>query len=94
LADDSKIDKLKIYRSYVRDLVTDIDDMAIVGAIIQLGKNLQMRVIAEGVETNQQLEFLSSHACDEAQGFSFSRPLQPTDIEVWMASRSQPITSP
>jgi diguanylate cyclase (GGDEF)-like protein len=84
-----KVDKLKIDQSFVRDLVTDIDDMAIVSAIIQLGKNLQLRVIAEGVETAEQLSFLSSHECDEAQGYFFSRPLAPADLEVWLAARNQ-----
>lgn len=84
-----KVDKLKIDQSFVRDLVTDIDDMAIVTAIIQLGKNLQMRVIAEGVETAEQLDYLTAHGCDEVQGYLFSRPLASADIDVWRAARNK-----
>lgn len=87
-----KVDKLKIDKSFVHDLVTDLDDMAIVTAIIQLGKNLQMRVIAEGVETAEQLHFLRSHECDEVQGYYFSKPLAAPRFTDWLYSRNQPNT--
>jgi diguanylate cyclase (GGDEF)-like protein len=67
--------KLKIDRSFVRDLAVDPDDAAITGTIISMAKNLGMKVIAEGVEQQQQLAFLRSHDCDEAQGFFFSKPV-------------------
>jgi diguanylate cyclase (GGDEF)-like protein len=69
------IDTLKIDQSFVRDIVTDADDATIVAAVIGMGKNLKQRVIAEGVETHEQLAFLQARHCDEGQGFHFSRPV-------------------
>ncbi|MEH2558377.1 diguanylate cyclase (GGDEF)-like protein [Bradyrhizobium algeriense] len=69
------IDTIKIDRSFVRDLPVDSEDQAIAQAIISMGKALGMTVIAEGVETLEQETFLRSHACDEMQGFLFSKPL-------------------
>lgn len=69
------IDTLKIDQSFVRDIVSDADDATIVTAIIGMGKNLKQRVIAEGVETHEQLAFLKARHCDEGQGFHFSHPV-------------------
>lgn len=69
------VDKLKIDQSFVRDMLNDTDGASIVKAIIQLGHTLQLIVIAEGVETAAQLAFLAESACDEAQGYLFSRPV-------------------
>jgi diguanylate cyclase (GGDEF)-like protein/PAS domain S-box-containing protein len=69
------IDALKIDQSFVRQLTTVPDETAIVTAIISMGRSLKLRVIAEGVETHEQLEFLRAHLCDEAQGYYFSRPV-------------------
>jgi diguanylate cyclase (GGDEF)-like protein/PAS domain S-box-containing protein len=69
------IDVLKIDQSFVHDLTTDPDDAAIVRSIISLAHSLHMRVIAEGVETEPQLSYLRRHACDQIQGFYFSKPL-------------------
>jgi diguanylate cyclase (GGDEF)-like protein len=69
------IDTIKIDRSFVRDLPIDTEDQAIAQAIISMGKALGMTVIAEGVETVEQETFLRNHACDEMQGFLFSKPL-------------------
>jgi diguanylate cyclase (GGDEF)-like protein len=74
------IDTLKIDHSFVRDLATDTDDAGIVSAVVDMGKNLNMRVVAEGVETLEQYAFLKRHRCPEAQGFYFSKPMSATAI--------------
>jgi diguanylate cyclase (GGDEF)-like protein/PAS domain S-box-containing protein len=69
------IDTLKIDQSFVRDLTTDADDASIVTAVISMGKSLHMGVVAEGVETREQLAFLREQSCPEGQGYYFSRPV-------------------
>jgi diguanylate cyclase (GGDEF)-like protein/PAS domain S-box-containing protein len=69
------IDILKIDQSFVHQFNANPDDAAIATAIISMGQSLNLRIIAEGVETEEDLEFLKSHGCDEVQGFYFSRPL-------------------
>ena len=69
------MDTLKIDQSFVRDLATDTDDASIVSAVISMGTSLHMLVVAEGIETQQQLAFLQNHACPEGQGFFFSEPV-------------------
>lgn len=69
------IDKLKIDQSFVRDVTTSADDSAIVTAIIAIAQSLKLKIVAEGVETADQLAFLKDMQCDEVQGFYFSRPL-------------------
>jgi EAL domain-containing protein (putative c-di-GMP-specific phosphodiesterase class I) len=69
------LDKLKIDQSFVRELVTDSYDAAIITALVALGHGLNLEVIAEGVETEEQLAFLHSIKCDAMQGYLLSRPL-------------------
>ena len=69
------LDALKIDQSFIRQIVTSSDDTAIVSAIISMGQSLKLRVIAEGVETTEDLTFLQQLKCDEAQGYYFSRPV-------------------
>jgi diguanylate cyclase (GGDEF)-like protein/PAS domain S-box-containing protein len=69
------IDTLKIDRSFVRSITTNSDDASIVCAVISMGKNLHMRVVAEGVETREQLTFLQDRECPVGQGYYFSQPL-------------------
>jgi diguanylate cyclase (GGDEF)-like protein/PAS domain S-box-containing protein len=71
------IDRIKLDQSFVRDLPSDKDDAAIAMAVIAMGRSLELVVIAEGVETEEQLAFLKGHKCDQLQGFLLSRPLPP-----------------
>ncbi len=69
------IDALKVDQSFIRQISTGGDDVAIVTAVINMARSLKLRVIAEGVETRTELEFLKAHHCDEAQGYYFSKPV-------------------
>jgi len=71
------IDALKIDQSFVRQITSTPDDTTIVTAVISMGRSLKLRVVAEGVETPEELTFLQTQLCDEAQGFYFSRPVLP-----------------
>jgi len=86
------INTLKIDRSFIRDISVDKDDAAIVRAIIGLAHNLRLRVVAEGVETEQQLEYLRSLESDEYQGYYCSRPLAVGDFERYMRDLEPPLS--
>ena len=78
------IDKLKIDRSFVMDTPDNADDVAIVTAIIQMGRSLQLQTVAEGVETQAQIELLAGLGCDLMQGFVVSAPLDAEATERWL----------
>jgi EAL domain-containing protein (putative c-di-GMP-specific phosphodiesterase class I) len=74
------IDALKIDQSFVGQITTVPDETIIVTAVIGMGRSLKLRVIAEGVETQEQMAFLRAHHCDEAQGYYFGRPMRPQEF--------------
>ena len=83
-----RVDAFKIDRSFVRDLVTDSSDLAIVSAIIAIARHLRIQVIAEGIEGYQQAEILRKLGCTVGQGFLFARPM-PADQCLPMLGNSQ-----
>ena len=78
------LDAIKIDRSFVRQITTVRDGPTIVRSIIGVGQSLNLRIIAQGVETADDLEFLWEHDCDEAQGNFFSRPVPPEQLASLM----------
>ncbi len=85
-----RVDALKIDRSFVRDLVTDSSDLAIVSAIIAIAKHLQIQVIAEGIEGYQQVEILRRLGCGIGQGFLFARPMNATQTFQMLRAKPAP----
>jgi diguanylate cyclase (GGDEF)-like protein/PAS domain S-box-containing protein len=80
------IDTLKVDQSFIQEINTNIDDATIISAVINMGASLKHRVVAEGVETIEQLAFLQAHGCDEGQGYYFSRPLPAAQFAVLLGS--------
>ncbi len=74
------IESVKIDRSFIADVAVDSDDAAIVSAVIAMAHNLRLKVVAEGVETLEQIRFLRERNCDEVQGYLISRPIAPEDV--------------
>jgi diguanylate cyclase (GGDEF)-like protein len=87
------ISSLKIDKSFIRDLDVSSDDQAIARAIISLSHQLQLRVIAEGVETVQQRSFLQQSGCDDMQGYLFSRPVMPEQIQGMLEAQGEALAT-
>jgi diguanylate cyclase len=83
------IDTLKIDRSFVQDIPHDTEDNAIAIAVIALGRAMGLKVVAEGVETDDQAQFLKDHGCDEMQGYLLSKPLSGEEFTRWLASTKE-----
>jgi diguanylate cyclase (GGDEF)-like protein/PAS domain S-box-containing protein len=79
------IDHLKIDRAFIKDIASDPDDGAIVQTIIALGHKLGMRIVAEGVETEEQREYLQRNRCDEMQGYYFAKPLPASEFAALLS---------
>jgi len=85
------IDTLKIDQSFVNKMIHNPDDASIVSAIISLGKTLKLHVIAEGVETPEQLKFLQTQDCDAVQGYYLGRPMRPEALACQLEKRVSPV---
>jgi EAL domain-containing protein (putative c-di-GMP-specific phosphodiesterase class I) len=84
------IDALKIDQSFIRDMTTDSDDASIVSAVINMGRSLNMRVIAEGIQTRDQLTFLKERQCPEGQGYYFGPPVSASEFSELLNDPRQP----
>jgi len=84
------IDALKIDQSFIRDMTTDSDDASIVSAVINMGRSLNMRVIAEGIQTRDQLKFLKDRDCPEGQGYYFGPPVSAKEFSEILSDPRQP----
>ncbi len=82
-------DTLKIDRSFVQDIYTDPADKELINAVISMAHGLGLKVIAEGVETEEQLTYLASHDCEYAQGYFFSKPVPPEEITTMLEKQNQ-----
>ncbi len=82
------LDQLKIDRSFVMDITTDANDRAIINVILAVAEQLQLKVVAEGVETKEQLDYLTDHNCGIFQGYYFAKPMSAKDLEEWIALTS------
>jgi len=84
------LNRLKIDRSFVKDLTSDSDDAVIIEAIIALAHSLRLQVVAEGVETPAQLEFMRRHGCDDVQGYLLGRPMPADELMRFLQQRPMP----
>jgi predicted signal transduction protein with EAL and GGDEF domain len=84
------IDTLKIDQSFVKKMLLNANDASVISAVIGMGRNLNQRVIAEGVETGEQLRFLQARQCQEGQGYYFSHPLNTEDFAKFVRTRASP----
>lgn len=83
------VDTLKIDKSFIRDIASDRDDAAIVGATIAMARHMDLRVVAEGVTAPSQVRFLMEHACHEMQGYLFSPPIPPAEMGLMLEQGSR-----
>ena len=86
------LDTIKIDRSFIRDIADTAEDTGLADAIIAMGKSLSLTVVAQGVETREQAEFLRTHACDELQGFYFKKPLPAEEFTRLLQNQATEIT--
>jgi len=84
------IDTLKIDQSFVHKMLLNANDASVISAVISMGRDLNQRVIAEGVETEEQLRFLQTRQCNEGQGFYFCHPLNVEDFATFVRTRALP----
>jgi EAL domain-containing protein (putative c-di-GMP-specific phosphodiesterase class I) len=84
------IDTLKIDQSFVQKMLLNANDASVISAVISMGRNLNQRVIAEGVETEEQLRFLQARQCNEGQGYYFCHPLNTEDFTKFVRTRASP----
>jgi EAL domain-containing protein (putative c-di-GMP-specific phosphodiesterase class I) len=83
------LDGLKIDRSFVRDVLTNSDDAAIISSTIALGTQLGLSVIAEGIENSATADLLASMGCEEGQGYFFGKPMPAADLQVaWLQHKA------
>jgi EAL domain-containing protein (putative c-di-GMP-specific phosphodiesterase class I) len=83
-----RVDTLKIDRSFVRDLVTDSSDLAIVNAIVAMARHMNIEVVAEGIESYQQVDSLLKLGCNVGQGFLFAKPMPASECEPWLRPKA------
>jgi EAL domain-containing protein (putative c-di-GMP-specific phosphodiesterase class I) len=81
------IEEIKIDRSFVSNMLERVEDFTIVRATVELGRNLGLRVVAEGVQDRETFDRLGDFGCDEAQGFYIARPLEPEEFWRWLSTR-------
>ncbi|WP_421863735.1 EAL domain-containing protein [Motiliproteus sp.] len=87
------VDALKIDRSFVNDLPDDLEDVTLVKTIVAMAQNLNLSLVAEGVETQQQAEFLVNNGCRNLQGYYYARPMPAAEISVWLIKAPSSATS-
>jgi EAL domain-containing protein (putative c-di-GMP-specific phosphodiesterase class I) len=88
------IEEIKIDRSFVSHMMERVEDFTIVRATVELGRNLGLRVVAEGVQDRDTFDRLGDFGCDEAQGFYIAKPLEPDEFWRWLSLREMSVDAP